>query len=203
MARRTVTTQGSGRTDAPPDRGVVVLEAVGHGDTAAVARGGATDHAATVRETLPAGVAARTLELRVHDEADAFCSDGDPPYRAVETVRVDCEPDAVGDVVVAGTDAGATVEDVRFELREETRRALADEAVAAAVADARRTAERMARAEGRSVAGVREMTTVDREPTTDGIVDDALAATGPADVHPQPVEVAARVEATYDLAEER
>lgn len=202
MARRTVTTRGSGRADASPDRGVVVLEAVGSGDTAAVARGGATDHAATVRETLPPAPAVRTVELRVRDETDAFRSDGDPPYRAVETLRVDCDPGAVGDVVVAGTDAGATVEEVRFELEAETRRGLRAEALDAAVANARTAAERMARAEDRSIAGVREMATVDPEPAVGGLVDEALATTGPGDVHPGQVEVEASVEVVYDLAED-
>lgn len=205
MTQCTVTTDATGRRTESPELAMVEVRATGEGDTAAVARRAVRDRAATVRESLteqglpPDQV--DTVELRVEDTSQAFDPDTDAPYRAVERLRVDCAPGVAREVVVAATDAGGTVSTVEFDLRENTRRRVEEDALDAAMERAREKAQRLASAEGLAVGGVREVTSREDEPGTSSIVDEALAAGGDIELRPEPVVVSETVAVVYELVE--
>ncbi|USZ69166.1 SIMPL domain-containing protein [Halorussus salilacus] len=205
MTQPTITTDATARRDAPPDRAVIAVTAIGEGDSAAVARESARDRAATVRESLAEDARSPdridTVELRVEDAAQAFDPDTDAPYRAVERLRIECHPEAASEVVVRATDAGATVRNVSFDLREDERRRLQDEALAGAMERAREKAERVAASEGLAVGGVLDVSTTDDDAGMSSIVDDALAGNGGDDLGPTPVVASETVEVVYELVD--
>ncbi|WP_132057009.1 SIMPL domain-containing protein [Halorussus amylolyticus] len=87
MTRRTITTDATGRSERSPELATVGVQAIGEGDSAAAAREGARDRAATVRESLAEVSPSEridTVELRVEDSTQAFDPDTDAPYRAIE-----------------------------------------------------------------------------------------------------------------------
>jgi uncharacterized protein YggE len=93
------------------------------------------------------------------------------------------------------------VRTVDFHLGESVSRRLQDEALEAATGRAREKAERIAAAEGLTVAGVREVTTRDVPTGMNSIVDAALAHGPEMDLQPDPTTVAAAVEAVFELAD--
>ncbi|WP_276300245.1 SIMPL domain-containing protein [Halorussus lipolyticus] len=204
MTGRTITTDAAGRCEQSPEKAVVEATAIGEGESAASAQENARRCAAAVREALaeldPDRIA--TTELEVADSSQAFDPATDEAYRAVERLRIDCAPEAVREVVVVASDAGATVPSVEFGLSDETRTQLEADALDAAMDRARAKAERIADAEELSVGGVQEVTARGRESGMSSIVDDALASSGDLDVHPGPIPVSESIEVTYELADE-
>jgi uncharacterized protein YggE len=167
---RTVTVEATGRREARPELAVVELTATGTGETAAGARAIARDRAATVRESMTAVASerVRTTEIRVEETDELFDAEPDSPYKSFEHLRVDCTPDTVESVVVEGTDARASVERVDFELHDDVRRRLHDEALSAAMDRARTKAERLADTEDLSVGDVQSVTTRESNIGMDG-----------------------------------
>jgi uncharacterized protein YggE len=157
VVERTLTTDATSTRTAPPDLGAVEVTATGTGGTPPAAREAAADRAATVRGSLSGVVDEEhvgTTEFDLTEGSSLFDEECEAPFRATERLAVECPPARARDAVVAATDAGGTVEAVRLDLREETRRAVHVEALADAMALARRKAEAAARAEGLSVDGV-------------------------------------------------
>jgi uncharacterized protein YggE len=191
-----ITTDAVGRREATPELASVTVTAVAGGGSAAAARAAARDRAAGVRTAVTATV--RTVELRVEESGCLFDPDTDAAYQATERLVVDCVPETVETAVVEATDAGGTVTDVEFRLRDDVRQRLEGEALEAAIKRARRKAERVAAAEGLAVTGVREVRTDDGETGTGSLVDQAIGASPDHDVHPSPVVVSAGVEVVYD-----
>ncbi len=207
MDEQTLTTAATDDRTAVPERAVIEVMAIGEGESATTARRTARDRAETVRTALRGTdddtVRIATVELTVEDETALFEPDDSAPYQAVERLRVECLPEAVADLVVLATDAGGTVPDVAFELRDEVRRQLEADALAGAVERAREQAERMAAAHDLALDGVRSMTTIDDDCFgMSSIVDDALAAGAEADLSPEPITVSESVEVVYELADE-
>lgn len=205
MARPTVTTDGTGKSEAPPDLATVEITAIRSGSSATVARRSARDCAETIRESLTAegvsGAHIRRVSSQIEEPSQMFDrGEDDDPYRATERLVVECLPETAGDVVTAVTDAGGTVPDVAFHLHEDVRRSLEEEALDAAMDRARRKAKRLAAAEGATLAGIREITTTDGGCGMESIVDEALA--GRPDSCPDPITVTESVEAVYELDRE-
>jgi uncharacterized protein YggE len=204
MTRRTITTDATGRCEQSPEKAVVEATAIGEGESATAARENAQHRATAVREALaelePDRV--RTTELEVADASQAFDPGTDEAYRAVERLCIDCAPEAVREVVVVVSDAGATVPSVRFGLSDDVRNRLEADALDAAMDRAREKATQIAAAEGLAVGGVREVMTRDGSSGMSSIVNDALESSRDPDLHPTPVVISRGVEVVYDLAEE-
>lgn len=198
---RTITTEATGRRETIPKLAVVELTAVGGGDTADGARATARDRSTTVRESMTTVDAEqiRTTDLCVEPTEVLFDAETEDEYEATERLRVDCTPDTVESVVVEATDAGGSVVGVEFELHDEERRRLRDEALTAAMERARTKAERLADAERLSVGDVRSVTTSTSSLGMEGIVVDAMSSLPDADVRPDPITVSECVEVEYEL----
>lgn len=199
MDDRTITTRATGRARRDPERAQVHLEAKGHGGTPGQARERAQETLERVRSEL-ADVgewSSRLVEFRANDRT--FPTEEDPPYVAVARLAVDCSPEDAAEAVVVGTDVGAEVADVAFDLTDETRADLSGEELEQGVAAARRKAETLALAEGVELDGLVRIDADDHERSS-SIVDAALESSRGFEFQPAPVEVAVDVTASYSIA---
>ncbi len=204
MTDRTLTADASAERTTLPELSRVELRVRGEGTTAAEAHRDARDSASTLHESLADVVAdedVRRTGVDVQDSAGTFGPDTDLPYGASEEFSVDCTPETVETVVLRATEAGATVPAVHHSVHESRRRALQDEALAAATERAREKAERVAAAEGVAVGDVRSVTTSEVSSGMGSIVDDALGCCESTALQPDPVSVSAAVEVVYELVD--
>ncbi|WP_255197686.1 SIMPL domain-containing protein [Halorarius litoreus] len=199
---RTVTTEATARRETAPELARVDLTVTAGGESAATARAAVDDRAASVREPLTTVVDAadvRTTGQRIESTGEVFDPRVDDAFQATVELTVDCVPETAEDVVVAATDAGATVDRVEWHPHESVCRRLHDDALEAATERAREKAERVAAAEGLAVGSLREATTTDSVGGMQSIVDEALFDGGDTAFQPTPITVAASVECVFDL----
>lgn len=208
MTDRTVTVDGEGRSTATATFAAVEVWVEGRADSATHARDRARDAEASVRDALQnEGIDAkniRTTSARIENQDDAFgVNESDPDHRALVELTVDCRPETAGDVVTTVTDAasGTGIRDVFFKVGEGTQAELRREALEGAMATAREDAEAIATPEGLAVGALLDVMTTEGSDGFESIVDDALAA-GPDGFEPDPIEVTASVEATFELVDE-
>lgn len=203
MSRRTTTVTATHRCERLPDLATIEAVAIGEGESAAGARAAASDLATNVRESLTAVSSERvvTVEIQVEETDRMFDPAVDAAYQATERLRIDCVPETAEDVVVEATDAGGSVPTIEFELHEDVRRQLQDEALAGAVERARAKAERLAAAEETTVGEAVEITTDEGGSGTDGLVDEALAMNEDDGLQPTPVTVSETVEVVFELGD--
>lgn len=195
-----ITTEGTGRRESVPDLATVEVTATGDGDSAAVAREAARDHAATIEASLTVpDDRIRTVERCVTDTDEPFEPDGNGQYRATERFVVDCVPETVGDVFVEATDAGGEVQSIDFHLHETVRQELRDAALEAATKRAREKAERIAAVEDLIVTEVREVRAGETNTGMQGLVDEALDFSPDTDFEPSPVAITEAVEVAFEL----
>lgn len=197
-----MTVTASGTATTPATRGRIELRASGEGADAATARNRAADHEARLRDALASvGIddAIRTTEFSLDDPTERFDADGSDDYRAVESLAVDVAVGDVRDVLVAATDAGATVRGVDVGVSEAGRERLHSDAVSAAMASARTKAEAAAAGMDGELDGVCSVA-VERDDRFESIVEEAVGWTGGAEFQPDPASVTATVEVCYALA---
>ena len=204
MTGPTITTKATGRREEVPDLASVDIVVTGTGESAAVARGAARDHAATIRDALTSVSTdqVRVVDRYIRTDSDVFDPEFKGQYQATERLQVDCVAETADAVVVESTDAGGTVRTVEFHLHEEIYRRLQNEALSEAMARSREKAEQLAAAEGLHVAEVRSVTTTDVEPGMESIVDEALGQNTNTKLQPSPITVSQRVEVVYTLTTE-
>jgi uncharacterized protein YggE len=205
MTTRTITTEATARRETTPELATVEANVKAEGPEATAALAQARDRTATIRDTVTAVSAdhIQTVDLQVADATEPFGPDIDGQYQATGRLRLKCVPETAESVVVDVTDAGGTVETVQFQIHDQVRRQLQDEALTAAMERARQKAARLAAVEHLAVGDVQNVTTqhVDGATGMEQIVEDALD--GPdADLSPTPVTVSERVEVVYELTEE-
>jgi uncharacterized protein YggE len=126
----------------------------------------------------------------------------DAPFQATERLYIDCLPENAESVVVDVTNAGGQIQTVQFQLHEDKRREIQNNAISSAMQRAREKAEQMAAAEGLVVAEMQEAATTDVSSGFESIVDEALATSPVTDLHPAPITVSEGVEVVYELSEE-
>ena len=156
-ATRTIDVSATGTASADPDLAVVRLAVEARADSANAAREQVAADVERMREALrELGIsddAVRTTSFFVGPEYD-YRERGRElvGYRAVHAFEVETDVDAPGEVIDAAVENGATqVHGVQFTLSEETQRELRDEALTAAVENARADADAIAAAAGVSV----------------------------------------------------
>ena len=145
----TITVAGEGVVSAPPDRAIVRLGVTTAAPTPAEAlRQHEGDVARVLARVRSFGIADREIEVAALRLSEDRQRDGPGGYQAVRVIAVTTDslravPDLVASVVGGGANA---LYDVTYTLRDPSR--YRDLALGAAVADARRRAELLARAAG-------------------------------------------------------
>lgn len=212
MVDQTITTTAVGQASAPPDEVALQFTATVDRADVAGARRAVVEQAAALRDVLDAngvpGERVRTsrFQIRKRPREQHRHSDWEErPYRATETIDVTVRDlDRLGDVLSSAVeDAGVEISEVSFTFQTETRRDLQRDAIADAVATARKKAAAAAAAEGLAVDEVRSMVTDDgsrpmrRSAGQQLAMDTAESGSldsGPIDVH-------VRVEVEYGLTD--
>lgn len=142
-----------------------------------------------------------TVECTVKHRSNLFdASDEPPPYRATEVLVVRCRLQQVRDRVETGLGTGAELVEVQPELPESRRAELRSTALTEATNDARARAEAIADAEAVELGRLIDIS----EKTADGmrsLVDAALEGAGTDNIVPGPVDISARVSATFEVNE--
>lgn len=205
MTNRTITTEATARRETTPELATVEANVKAEGGEATAALAQARDRTATIRDTVTEVSAdhIQTVDLQVADATELFGPDIDARYQATGRLRLKCVPETVESVVAGVTDAGGMVETVQFQIHDQVRRQLQDDALTAAIERARQKAARLAAAEHLAVGDVQNVTTQDVDGATgmEQIVADALDAPD-ADLSPTPIAVSERVEVVYELTAE-
>jgi uncharacterized protein YggE len=204
MTTRTITTDATARRETDPELATVEVTVTGDGEKASGARALARDRAATIHDSLSTVSAdqIRTVDIQVEDATEPFTPDIDAQYQATERLHVECVPETAEPVVVEVTDAGGTVQTVTFQVHDQIRRQLQDEALAAAMERAREKASRLAAVEGLAVSDVKSITTREVSTGMDSIVEEALEGSPDTDLSPPPITVSEAVEVVYELTAE-
>lgn len=145
-----------GDADAEPDQAVVNVAITAEGEELGPVR----DELASGTEELTAalddlGVEYETADYDIDQRRHPREEREMPTYLGMHafTVTLD-DPDSTGDLIDEAVDAGAVINNVRLTLSEESRQELRDEAIQAAMDDARHQADTIANASGLQVTGV-------------------------------------------------
>lgn len=211
----TIRVAGSGSAEGAPNQAVVRLSVVATADDAAAARQRLAANASRMRTALTdAGVGEdriRTVRYDIYQDRRPPREDEKEPrtrYRAIHGFEVTLdETDRVGTVVDTAVENGATeIDDVRFTLTTERRRALERDARQAAMADARSKARGLAEGANLTVTGVKVVRTTDTDAPRPYESDAATETAAPTavpdtDIESGPVTVVASVEVVYEAAE--
>lgn len=164
----------------------------------------AKERASTVRESITdvSTDQIRTVNLKVRESDEMFEPVTDALFQATERLHIDCVPKTTESVVVSVTNAGGRIQNVEFQLHEDTRRELQNEAICSAMVRAREKAEQIAAAEGLALVGVQEAATKEVSTGLESVVDEALAANPDTNFQPAPITVSAGVDVVYELSQE-
>ncbi|GGM70198.1 uncharacterized protein YggE [Halarchaeum rubridurum] len=205
----TIDVSASGSASADPDQAVVSVAVTASAASADDARAAVAQNASALREALTdAGVASDDVETtayRVHERTERG-PDGETTtngYEAVHAFAITVQdPERAGDVLDAAVAGGANrVDGVRFTLSEGTRADLREEAIHAAMGDARSQADAAADAADLSVTGLKTVSVGGGY----GPIAYETAASGGASadrtvIDDAPVSVSVSVQATYTAA---
>jgi uncharacterized protein YggE len=202
MSNPTIDVTGRARTDVEAESSQLEFEIEAEAERANDARARASDRQRTVTDAIEAVSEAVSVDLRngfVSETASMFDADADAAFVARRTVEVRCPADAVEDVVAAGVQSGALLEDVDPALSSATRDAVRGDLLAVATERAREDAERTAAAAGHEIAGLEALE------ARDSRAFDTLGGDDPfldIDVGHEAgvVEVGVAVDATYAIA---
>jgi uncharacterized protein YggE len=208
---RTITVTGSAEMQAAPDRAVIEASVEATGDSAAAVRDALSTRSDSLRQTLrDAGVSDDQLttgRFAIRPEYTRREPGTEPEqtgYEGTHTITIDVDDvDATGDVIDTAIDGGAdSIGRIEYTLAESTRESLREDALQAAVDDARdeatvlagRLDSRLGTVEHVSTGGGGLSPTYERYALTED------AAGGSTALHPEDVTVSATVEVTYRIA---
>lgn len=203
MTDRRITTRGTGVVTSDPSIATVTVEVTREGDTPGEARGAVADHVAMLCDTLStvSDEQISTVGLTIEHDTEMFIDNFDLDYVARLELVIQCTPAAVEDVVVEVTDLGGTIDEIKFQVREEVRTTLQDEALTSAVQRARDKANTIASEEGLVVTQVLTVTTDSRDDEMDEILYSDFENSNGLKLHPDPVRIEENVEVEFGLAD--
>lgn len=164
---RTVEVAAGGRVQADPDRAVVRVAVTARADSVEAVRRQMAENASRMRSALEgAGLDADQITSARFDIRRNFRHEERPEEPAFQGqhafVVTLADTDRAGEVVVTAVENGATrVDEVEFTITPETRRELREQALAAAVENARGQAEVAASGAGLELTGVRTVRTAE------------------------------------------
>ncbi|ELY39805.1 SIMPL domain-containing protein [Natronorubrum tibetense] len=205
MAERSITVLGDGSVQFRPERSEIRFQTSGGGDLPTDAYQTVADRTMALRQSLLDHGCDRsqfeTIECTVKHRSNQFDpAPDDLPYCAKETLVLCCRSEKVRDRLVPGLEAGADVLEIQTALSDERRSELRSAALTRATSDAREHAEAIADAEGVELGDLIEIS----ERSPDGmqsLVDEALEYSATDNIVPGPVEINARVTASYEITE--
>ena len=207
---RSITVSAQGQAETQPDKAVVRIAVESVSPDATTARTQAAENVSAVKTALTElGIAEediRTADYRIYSDRDRRPpgeEPAEPQFHARHTLVIDVtDVEAAGEVIDAAVDAGATdVQDVQFTLAEETRLTLRNEALTAAMDNARTQADTLATSAELEITGVHDVTTQDyRGPVVRYETAYAGDAAGGTDISSGPVSVTAQVTVTYNAS---
>jgi len=205
-----VRVSANGAVDAEADATEVTLAVEARADDPSAARQRVAENASGMRDALGEvgvsddGVHSVGYTLRESREYERAEGDDVPRHYARQTFRVTVDgTDSAGEVVDAAVEGGATtVDDVSFTVSDERRAELRNDALRAAMENARSQADAVADAGDVSVGGVRSVSTADTDVSPVSYERAALGGSdaGGTSIDPGPVEIDATVEVVYDAS---
>jgi uncharacterized protein YggE len=202
--RTTIDVSGTGEVSSDADLALVFVSVTAQAETANAARAGAARDSERMRSALrERGVpdnAVETVSFRIGPRYNG--SGRDPQiigYSAVHTYKIEVEPDRAGNVIDLAVGNGADeVDGVQFTLRDETKRALRDQALARAVNAARSDADTVASSTELSITGVSHVSTSGGfTPLFESVAFRDAGGGAATTLEPGPVTVEATVSITY------
>lgn len=204
----TVSAQGSAETD--PDKAVLRLGVEAVSPDATTARTQVAENVSAVTDALvDLGIdedQIRTTDYRIYRD-ERRTPEGmepqEPVFRARHTLQVDIDDvEMVGQAIDAAVDAGATdIHDVQFTLADDTRQTLRNEALTAAMDNARSQADTLAESGDLTITGVHDIATADYNgPVYRYETAFAGAAASDTVISTGPVTVSAQVTVTYNAS---
>jgi len=200
MSNPTIEVTGRARKDVEAESYRLELEVEAEADRANDARARASDRQRTVTDAIEAVSDAISVDLRngfVGESASMF-DDADAAFVARRTVEVRCPTDVVEDVVAAGVQSGALLEDVDPAVSSATRDDVRGDLLAVATERAREDAERTAAAAGHEVTDLESLETRESGPFDSLGGDDGFLEVGVGH-ETGVVEVGVAVDATYAI----
>lgn len=207
---RTITVSASGEAQAQPDTAVIRVGVEATDPDVTVARDAVAENVSSVTAALAdLGIAEediQTADYRIHEDVRRDGPTEQRPeteYRVRHLLTVEVtDTERVGEAIDAAVDAGATnVHDVEFALSSETRQELKNDALAAAMTDARSQADTLAQSAQLEVQGVSAVDTgANRVPRTGYVMEAAAGGDGGTDIATGPVTVTAEVTVAYDAS---
>ncbi|MFC6954819.1 SIMPL domain-containing protein [Halorubellus litoreus] len=201
MSNPTIEVTGRARKDVEAESYELEFEIEAEADRANDARARANDRQGTVTDAIEAVSDAVSVDLRsgfVGESASMFDADEDAAFVARRTVEVHCPTDVVEDVVAAGVQSGALLEDVDPAASSTTRAAVRGDLLEAATERAREDAERTAAAAGHEIAGLDAMETRESGPF-DALGGDDGFFDGGFEHEAGVVEIGVAVDVTYAI----
>jgi len=205
----TVTVSGGGSVQAEADRAVVRVAVLATGDDISTVRNQLSENASSMRDALrSSGISGDQIRTNYYDissQARYGAPRGEEPkYRAVHSFTVTVEnPDEVGAVIDTAVSNGASeVGGVEFTLSTEKRAELRQDALEAAMDNARTEASTVAGAEDIQISGVDRISTTDYNSRPYAVETAALAAgdAGGTSIDSGPVTVSASVTVVYETS---
>jgi uncharacterized protein YggE len=149
VGNQTIAVDGSGTVDAAPDRALVRVSVVADGESPSAVRDDLATQAADLEAALDdLGVEYETTNYNVrqtHDSKERDVAD----YRGVHAYEVTVDDiNVTGSVIDAAAETNAEIGGISLTLSDETRDDLRDEAIQAAMEDARSQADTLAESSG-------------------------------------------------------
>jgi uncharacterized protein YggE len=205
----TVTVAGSGSVQASADKAVVRVAVLAAGDDIGTVRTDLSENASSMRQALrDTGIDSDQIRTNYYDISSQSRYGGpqgeEPEYQAVHSFTVTVEnPDDVGSVIDTAVSNGASeVDGVEFTLSADRREQLRQDALEAAMENARTEASTVAGAEDIQISGVDRISTTQYDSSPYAVETAALASgdAGGTSIDSGPVTVSASVTVVYETS---
>lgn len=207
-SNQSITVSASGDAQAQPDTALLRIGVEARDPDVTAARDAVAENVSSVTAALTdLGIAEEdisTVDYRIYEDVRRDGPTDERPeseYRVRHILSVEVtDTDMVGEAIDAAVDAGATnVQDVEFALSTETRQQLRNEALSAAMTDARSQADIIAQSAQFDIEGVSSVETgVGYNPNPRLVMEASAGGDGGTDIATGPVTVTAQVTVTYD-----
>lgn len=207
---RTIRVTGSAEMQAAPDRAVIEASVEATGDSAAAVRDELSTRSDALRQALrDAGLnddqltTGRFAIRPQYDRREPGAEPAPTGYEGTHTITIEVDDvEATGDVIDTAIDGGAdSIGRIEYTLAESTRESLREEALHAAVDNARDEADVLAARVDSRLGAVQHVSTSGGglSPTYDRYAAAEDAAGGSTELQPEDVTVSATVTVTYRL----
>ena len=207
-AGKSIQVSATGTTEAEPDEAVVRVAVTAESDEITTVRDDLATGSAELTDALDElDVDYETTEYDIRQRYGPRDEGDEPQYQGTHAYEVTIDdPDRVGEVIDAAAGAGAEIGNVQLTLSEQRRTELRDDAIEAAMNDARHQADTIAATSGLSVTGVstvdasqQQFSPVNFE-TARSFATDQESGAPPTEIQTGQVSVTYSVTVTYNVS---